>query len=177
MLVKFSTSSTYFSGHKNAFSKCPADAKPQLSPFRRPHGFPPSPSIPRAQYPSPASKHSWGGPAGSESTPVGRGRRCQPPHAGSRCRTPHFGDFHRGCRSCGDDAGPQVPPQWIGERLKNISLALYCWDVLCELQVPYHPNSTPVSMAMAAVQSSQQIQASGQHTDYPPSLQNCMTLF
>ncbi|CAH0555405.1 unnamed protein product [Brassicogethes aeneus] len=43
--------------------------------------------------------------------------------------------------------------------------------------VPYHPSTTPVSMAMAAVQSSQQIQASGQHTDYPPSLQNCMTLF
>ncbi|KAK9890865.1 hypothetical protein WA026_012209 [Henosepilachna vigintioctopunctata] len=43
--------------------------------------------------------------------------------------------------------------------------------------VPYHPSSTPVSMAMAAVQSSQQIQASGQHGEYPPSLQNCMTLF
>jgi hypothetical protein len=43
--------------------------------------------------------------------------------------------------------------------------------------VPYHPTTTPVSMAMAAVQSSQQIQASGQHSEYPPSLQNCMTLF
>ncbi|XP_019871713.2 myoneurin [Aethina tumida] len=43
--------------------------------------------------------------------------------------------------------------------------------------VPYHPSTTPVSMAMAAVQSSQQIQASGQHSDYPPNLQNCMTLF
>ncbi|XP_060528203.1 uncharacterized protein LOC132703133 isoform X2 [Cylas formicarius] len=44
--------------------------------------------------------------------------------------------------------------------------------------VPYHPSTTPVSMAaMAAVQSSQQIQASGQPADYPPALQNCMTLF
>lgn len=43
--------------------------------------------------------------------------------------------------------------------------------------VPYHPTTTPVSMAMAAVQSSQQIQGSAQHTDYPTTLQNCMTLF
>ncbi|XP_022917988.1 zinc finger protein 271-like [Onthophagus taurus] len=43
--------------------------------------------------------------------------------------------------------------------------------------VPYHPTTTPVSMAMAAVQSSQQIQGSSQHGEYPPSLQNCMTLF
>ncbi|KAH1009393.1 hypothetical protein HUJ04_001755 [Dendroctonus ponderosae] len=43
--------------------------------------------------------------------------------------------------------------------------------------VPYHPSTTPVSMAMAAVQSSQQIQASGQGAEYPPPLQNCMTLF
>lgn len=42
---------------------------------------------------------------------------------------------------------------------------------------PYHPSTTPVSMAMAAVQSSQQIQASGPAGEYPPSLQNCMTLF
>lgn len=43
--------------------------------------------------------------------------------------------------------------------------------------VPYHPTTTPVSMAMAAVQSPQQIQSSTQHAEYPPSLQNCMTLF
>ncbi|KAJ8941237.1 hypothetical protein NQ318_015669 [Aromia moschata] len=43
--------------------------------------------------------------------------------------------------------------------------------------VSYHPSSTPVSMAMAAVQSSQQIQSSGQPSDYPQTLQNCMTLF
>ncbi|XP_074036224.1 uncharacterized protein isoform X3 [Leptinotarsa decemlineata] len=43
--------------------------------------------------------------------------------------------------------------------------------------VPYHPTTTPVSMAMAAVQSSQQIQATGQPTEYTPTLQNCMTLF
>ncbi|KAF5290004.1 hypothetical protein FQR65_LT11670 [Abscondita terminalis] len=46
--------------------------------------------------------------------------------------------------------------------------------------VPYHPSTTPASMAMAAaVQSSQQIQntAATQHSEYPPSLQNCMTLF
>ncbi|XP_066261059.1 uncharacterized protein [Euwallacea similis] len=43
--------------------------------------------------------------------------------------------------------------------------------------VPYHPSTTPVSMAMAAVQSSQQIQASAQAAEYPPPLQNCMTLF
>ncbi|XP_076266438.1 uncharacterized protein LOC143200061 isoform X3 [Rhynchophorus ferrugineus] len=42
---------------------------------------------------------------------------------------------------------------------------------------PYHPSTTPVSMAMAAVQSSQQIQASGPSAEYPPTLQNCMTLF
>ncbi|XP_018573698.1 zinc finger protein 271 isoform X2 [Anoplophora glabripennis] len=38
-----------------------------------------------------------------------------------------------------------------------------------------YPSTTPVSMAMAAVQSSQQIQSSGQPSEYP--LQNCMTLF
>ncbi|VEN46904.1 unnamed protein product [Callosobruchus maculatus] len=43
--------------------------------------------------------------------------------------------------------------------------------------VPYHPSTTPVSMAMAAVQSSQQIQSAGQPSDYPSTLQNCMTLF
>ncbi|KAJ8932731.1 hypothetical protein NQ314_014427 [Rhamnusium bicolor] len=43
--------------------------------------------------------------------------------------------------------------------------------------VSYHPTTTPVSMAMAAVQSSQQIQSSGQPAEYPPTLQNCMTLF
>ncbi|CAH1154153.1 unnamed protein product [Phaedon cochleariae] len=43
--------------------------------------------------------------------------------------------------------------------------------------VPYHPSSTPVSMAMAAVQSSQQIQSSGQTSEYPSTIQNCMTLF
>ncbi|KAK5644507.1 hypothetical protein RI129_005807 [Pyrocoelia pectoralis] len=46
--------------------------------------------------------------------------------------------------------------------------------------VPYHPSTTPASMAMAAaVQSSQQIQnsAATQHGEYPPTLQNCMTLF
>ncbi|XP_018333782.1 uncharacterized protein LOC108742916 [Agrilus planipennis] len=44
--------------------------------------------------------------------------------------------------------------------------------------VPY-PTSTPASMAMAAaVQSTQQIQAaSGQHSEYAPTIQNCMALF
>ncbi|KAF5276300.1 hypothetical protein FQA39_LY06649 [Lamprigera yunnana] len=46
--------------------------------------------------------------------------------------------------------------------------------------VPYHPTTTPASMAMAAAaQSTQQIQnaAPTQHSEYPPTLQNCMTLF
>ncbi|CAG9826780.1 unnamed protein product [Diabrotica balteata] len=44
--------------------------------------------------------------------------------------------------------------------------------------VPYHPTSTPVSMAMAAVQSAQPTQSANQQaSEYPPTLQNCMPLF